>query len=316
MNLARFVLMVVFCLSLLINLLIHMNSVIVSEQAPKIGIQNSPITRLADLRLDDPSGFPLNHPDTCKGDVDLIVVICTSLGNSKSRDSVRKSWGMYSKNHFYKTRLMFLVGQGNETLLERVLQENNIHGDIILGDFVDTYRNLTLKSISMLKWINNYCANAKYGLKADDDMFINIPNLISAMNSKSRRVKQFLIGDKQVGARPIKDKNSKYYTSSKEFGEKVYPPYLSGTAYAFTVSAAKVLYDITSRIKPFWMEDIHITGICARAAGIPRFDHRGFTFQRRPPSGCSFRDKISGHYVTGGQMLKIYRELSRGDLKC
>ncbi|XP_061178201.1 beta-1,3-galactosyltransferase 1-like [Saccostrea echinata] len=312
MNLARFALTVIFCLSLLINLLIYLTSVIVTERV----IQRSPKSKPTVIRLNDPSGFPLNHPHTCNGDVDLIVIVCTSLGNSESRDFIRKSWGMYSKNHFYKTKLVFLVGMGNESTLDRVQQEDSIHRDIILGNFVDTYRNLTLKSISMLKWIKNYCANAKYGLKVDDDMFINIPNLVSAMNLKRRRVDKFLIGSKQVGARPIKDKNSKYYTSSKEFGEKFYPPYLSGTAYAFTVPAARALYDITGRIKPFWMEDIHITGICASAAGIPRFDHSGFTFQKRRPSGCSFRNQISGHYVTGEQMLKIYRELSQGDLQC
>lgn len=251
---------------------------------------------LTEQKFDTAAEFPVNHPNVCRGDVDLVVVVCSGLGNFKAREHVRKSWGLYSKQEIYKTRLVFLVGTGDKANLEQVLQENRVHGDIIVGNFIDTYRNLTLKSISVLKWMSSFCGNAKYGLKADDDVFI--------------------IGSKQIGAKPIQDKNSKWYTPKEDFGEREYPPYVSGTAYAFTIPAAKALYRVTGRVKAFWLEDIYITGLCARAAGIPRYDHAGFTFQRRKPTGCAFRRHISGHYVTGEQMVKIYNELLQSDLKC
>lgn len=318
MKLGRFVLTVVVILSFSLNILFYSigrtGKLLVSNQTP----YNSPKIRgnLTEPEFDPSAEFPVNHPNVCKGDVDLIVVVCSGLANFKAREYVRKSWGLYKKQETYKTRLVFLVGMGSKTNLDQIIQENSVHSDIIVGNFIDTYRNLTLKSISVLKWMNSFCGNAKYGLKADDDVFVNIPNLISAMNSKRQKMEKFIIGSKQVGAKPIQDNNSKWYTPKNDFGEKVYPPYVSGTAYAFTIPAAKDLYSVTERVKAFWLEDIYITGLCARAAGVPRFDHAGFTFQRRKPSGCAFRHHISGHYVTGEQMVKIYNELLQSDLKC
>lgn len=34
-----------------------------------------------------------------------------------------------------------------------------MHNDMIQESFLDTYNNLTLKTMMMLKWVNNHCAN-------------------------------------------------------------------------------------------------------------------------------------------------------------
>lgn len=320
MKLGRFVLTVVVIISFSLNILFYSvgrtRKLPLSNRTSDNWNSRNLRGNLTEQKFDTAAEFPVNHPNVCRGDVDLVVVVCSGLGNFKAREHVRKSWGLYSKQEIYKTRLVFLVGMGDKANLEQVLQENRVHGDIIVGNFIDTYRNLTLKSISVLKWMSSFCGNAKYGLKADDDVFVNIPNLISAMSSKWQTMEKFIIGSKQIGAKPIQDKNSKWYTPKEDFGEREYPPYVSGTAYAFTIPAAKALYRVTGRVKAFWLEDIYITGLCARAAGIPRYDHAGFTFQRRKPTGCAFRRHISGHYVTGEQMVKIYNELLQSDLKC
>ena len=320
MKVGRFLLTVVVILSFSLNVVFYLSGTIrtfASYSRQSTGLEGPvPGRNETESGFNKKSPYPINHPETCSGDLDLIIVVCSGLGNFQSREFVRKSWGSYSKQEFLKTRLLFLVGLGDDATLEKVRKENRIHGDLIVGNFVDTYRNLTLKSISVLKWITTYCANAKYGLKADDDVFVNVPNLINALDVKRRKVEKFIIGSKQVGAKPIQDKNSKWYTPREEFGEKVYPPYVSGTAYAFTLPAAVSLYSVTHEMKPFWLEDIYITGLCARAAGIPRFDHGGFTFQRRNPTGCAFKHSISGHYLTGEEMLKIYNDLLNVNLKC
>jgi len=43
---------------------------------------------------------------------------------------------------------------------------------------VDTYRNLSYKTISGLKWVTHYCPASSYVLKIDDHVFVNIFNLI------------------------------------------------------------------------------------------------------------------------------------------
>ena len=43
--------------------------------------------------------------------------------------------------------------------------------------FQDIYYNLTLKTVMGLKWCSIYCNQAKYVMKTDDDIFVNIPLL-------------------------------------------------------------------------------------------------------------------------------------------
>ncbi|XP_075547265.1 beta-1,3-galactosyltransferase 4-like [Dermacentor variabilis] len=63
-------------------------------------------------------------------------------------------------------------------LQERVANESARYGDIIQADFRDTYRNLTLKSVFLLKWAFMYCSRAQFLLKTDDDVFVNVDNLV------------------------------------------------------------------------------------------------------------------------------------------
>lgn len=104
----------------------------------------------------------------------------------------------------FQIRTVFLIGQteNNETQ-DQIFEESRIHNDLIQESFLDTYNNLTLKTIMMLKWINTNCAagkgefnlkiiimfyviqlnfflciTVKFIMKCDDDTFVNVPNLI------------------------------------------------------------------------------------------------------------------------------------------
>lgn len=55
--------------------------------------------------------------------------------------------------------------------------ESQTYGDILQESFVDSYANLTLKSVMLLKWFTRECDNIPYVLKTDDDMYINLKQL-------------------------------------------------------------------------------------------------------------------------------------------
>ncbi len=44
-------------------------------------------------------------------------------------------------------------------------EEHKQYGDIIQGDFMEAYKNLTLKGIMALKWISQYCRQAGFTIK-------------------------------------------------------------------------------------------------------------------------------------------------------
>ncbi|XP_050426451.1 uncharacterized protein LOC126836838 [Adelges cooleyi] len=63
-------------------------------------------------------------------------------------------------------------------LQQKIILENQRYGDIVQTNVRDTYTNLTLKSIAALEWTLEYCRWARYVLKTDDDMFIDVQRLL------------------------------------------------------------------------------------------------------------------------------------------
>lgn len=80
-----------------------------------------------------------------------------------------ETWGdpkYYSK---YPIIRVFMFGHQDfrETYLEH--QEFN---DCLMGDFRDTFQNLTFKDSMVFTWAHKHC-KADYIIKADDDCFFN-----------------------------------------------------------------------------------------------------------------------------------------------
>lgn len=78
-------------------------------------------------------------------------------------------WKTYAKNgddassahsFDFHVQTVFIVGQttNNETQ-NKIIEESQTHHDIIQESFLDTYNNLTLKTVMMLKWVTNNCAD-------------------------------------------------------------------------------------------------------------------------------------------------------------
>ena len=60
----------------------------------------------------------------------------------------------------------------NQDLLEQEANENH---DLLQEDFIDTYNNLTLKSMFVLKFVQNLSTDSiKYLMKVDDDSYVNL----------------------------------------------------------------------------------------------------------------------------------------------
>lgn len=61
----------------------------------------------------------------------------------------------------------------------RLNKESYRYNDIIQQNFIDTYHNLTIKSVLALKWITKNCWNkVAFIIKCDDDTFLHMPNLL------------------------------------------------------------------------------------------------------------------------------------------
>lgn len=266
--------------------------------------------------------YIINEPGTCQGDVFLLVLICSRPDNFEQRSAIRNTWGTHALVPGLRTKILFMLGEPQVqqqhnldlTLQGQIKNESLHHHDLIQENFMDSYENLTLKSIAILKWTHLFCAHAQYLLKTDDDMYINIPVLLKDLvNTVHHR---FIMGEMIAGAEPIRDPKSKWYTPIRLYPYSRYPKYVSGTGYVISGDLVEDLYSSALRTELFWIEDVYITGLCAEKANALHVSNGKFGYRRRILSPCLFRVVITAHRMKPTELERMWRELSRPDLHC
>ena len=72
----------------------------------------------------------------------------------------------------------------DKSLLE---EEMKLHQDFIIGDFIDSYRNLTLKTLTSYTYFTQHCNSneTKWIVLNDDDTFIDQVHLDKSLSKLS-----------------------------------------------------------------------------------------------------------------------------------
>lgn len=274
-----------------------------------------PFRKLNNALQDKTYSFSVNNYTLCIANElwDLVIVVISKVDNFIQRNAIRNTWA--SEAGQMNVAVVFLVGQSrNNDLNHQVSKEAELYRDIVQVELVDDYKILTHKSIAMLQWLNDYCTNSKFYLKADDDMYINVDNVIREF--KSCKNESFFLCHVFKRAPPIRDHFSKWYVSTEEFPGHFYPTYCSGTAYGFSTSILSDLYRSALQAKIFRMEDVFITGIAAQQINVKHIHSWGFSFAKRQPTGCAYQNASSGHEVSVKQMYVIFSQLKSKEIDC
>ena len=86
---------------------------------------------------------------------------------------LRNTWVKYAREK--GVCVYFLIGlDTNQTKQEEINLEAKEYQDLIQGKFIENYHNLTLKTISLLRWANIHCKQDQFVMKVDDDVIFHI----------------------------------------------------------------------------------------------------------------------------------------------
>lgn len=199
-----------------------------------------------------------------------IVLVHSSPKNFERRLVIRHTWGSFRD---YRMRILFLLGAvESEDLQNRLEHENYRFGDMIQGNFIDEYRNLTYKHVMGLKWFTYFCAETPIMVKADDDVFINTPTLLEYVlrNTRSIRTRPpFVMCTEWIGMKVIRSP-SKWQVSEQEYPNATYPPYCSGYTIMYSTDAAQKIYKKAQQSPYFWIDDMHVTGALMKDMDVSR----------------------------------------------
>merc|ERR1719318_1150205 len=115
-------------------------------------------------------------------------------------------------------------------------------------DFADTYTNLTIKSVMALRWVLDYCYEAEFVIKADDDTLINILGLVRYLGIVVRPSQRTFFC--YVWNRVNVEREGKWRVPYKQYRNSTYPMACNGPLYILPKAQIPQLYEASFTV-PF-----------------------------------------------------------------
>ena len=244
----------------------------------------------------------------CWQDTLMVILVHSSPTNLDRREAIRVTWGdavrhgqwpndRQSESTLGRLDVAFVIGlHNNEAVNRAVRQEYARHHDIILGDFIDHYQNMTLKSLLDLKVVDERCPGVRYLLKTDDDMIINLPYLLDILGRTST-TRSFM---GPYNPRSNVYRQGVWKLTRAEFPFNFFPPYESGSAYVITGDLIHELFVTAEYVPHIFIDDVYVTGILGRVLGVRHIRQSGFAYWgTKTPTAC---DLVRRKIITGTKM--------------
>lgn len=258
-------------------------------------------------------------------DLRLVYIIKSAPDNFHLRAAVRLTWGYEKRFSDVEIRTVFLIGKTNlDNLQKDIDQEYNKYGDIIQGNFTDSYYNNTYKTMMGLQWVKKYCTNSKFYMFVDDDYYVSTKNILRFIRYPSKypeyvkkpfsNVKIFNkwgrkslnLGDYNLSndvflyagyvfkSAPHRHYISKWYVSLKEYPYHLWPPYVTAGAYILSKNALIDMYFTSYYTKHFRFDDIYL-GLLAYKAKIKPFHCNDFHFYKKFYNKYNYNYTLASH---------------------
>ncbi|XP_058491466.1 beta-1,3-galactosyltransferase 2 [Solea solea] len=272
--------------------------------------------------------FVHNQPAVCARSPApfLLFLVPVSPQEAEARGAIRRTWSSPSAppsphEETLTTLTLFFMGVTEDRGQVSSLQEESTrHSDIIQMDFLDTYQNLTVKTVMMMNWASTFCPNASYVMKVDADIFVNVFFLLPWLRNAPRR--GFIAGSVIGDGRPRRDRNSKWSLTEDQFPEDRFPPYVSGAGYVLSADLASRIAWASRFVRVVPLEDVYV-GLCLRVLGVrPSYALAGFTlrnlFEIRnlEYDRCVFSRLIIVNGFKPGKLLRAWQDFSTRHNSC
>ena len=240
-----------------------------------------------------------------------IMYIYSGPDNIQRRNFIRGTYGNEHAFKKYKLVTVFVVGKkfidDSNILPAKLTEEYNKYGDIVVGDFIETYRNLSWKGLTALNYLNSYCKNAKFVIKADDDTIIDTQGILALLNTSYENRTRFLIGYVRSGGHPKRCKRKHRWCVTKELYPKgYYPPYMLGMGFAYSSDLVSDIYNQALSLPIHPVDDVYITGVLTENIKDKKMYHLGHQFLE------DLKGRTWGRLQRGAQIMVGHMKDVRG----
>jgi hypothetical protein len=228
----------------------------------------------------------------------ILIIVKTAPHRLQNRDAIRAAWGKAKQFSNFRIRTIFVMGKMNSKELETygntLEAEQKQFGDLLVGDFIDGYRNNTFKLMHSLKFAQNYCSTGpvSYVFLVDDDYMVSIKNLITEVEKHPPNERLYM--GWRFDTSPFRLVFSKHRVSLNDYPFSQYPPYISAGAVLLTSQTVREFYLAIQHLKIYPFDDI-FAGIIAYKLGILPQHNDNFRFWSANPEVDVFDHAIAAH---------------------
>ncbi|XP_077134904.1 beta-1,3-galactosyltransferase 2-like [Ranitomeya variabilis] len=267
--------------------------------------------------------YIINEPNKClENRPFIILLIAVQAWQREAREAIRQTWGKEDIVPGVLTLRLFLLGK--ETVPtndaeQALVNESQTYHDIIQQDYMDTYNNLTLKTLMGLKWVATYCPQIPYVMKTDSDMFVNTEYLINKLLRPDQLPrKSYFTGYLMRDFTPNRNTESKWYISPELYPGEHYPVFCSGTGYVFSGDLAEKILKASASIKLLHLEDVFV-GVCLHKLGIlpvPPPKDSDFNHWKVSYSPCLYNQIVTSHQLEPSELITYWENLQKTKHTC
>ncbi|GFO41888.1 beta-1,3-galactosyltransferase 1-like [Plakobranchus ocellatus] len=267
---------------------------------------NSTYFQLAEAEISTiPENFILSGSNICEKDIPSILFIIPSVAKSdaaKERLDIRKTWALKFYDTKWRqsstTRLAFFFGGSRlkPEDLQALKNESATFGDIMVGDFVDSYSNLSLKMATTITWVARNCPSIKAAIKVDMDTFVNV-NLLLGLIEKVpvSTYPHYVLGCQHAAIHPPAERKGVWEVPASVYPFDKFPRYVYGHSYVISGPALKKMAESFPHFPIVPNEDAFVTGIMAVTLNITRYYHKSFATLLEKRTFCKMTNNF---YVT------------------
>lgn len=219
----------------------------------------------------------------------LVMIVTSNARDFQARAAQRDAYSTYLLRS-HRIHRVFLLAQDEEVDQEQINREQFDFQDLVQGNFQESYRNLSYKHIMGLKWASHFCSHARYVLKMDDDIMVDLFQWVHKLEEQYPQLDNQMLGYKQIGLTPQRDPKSKWYVSQEEYPGKVYPDFMSGWAYVTSPKTAMNLVQQSQQIEFNWIDDLWVSGILGKKINVELLTFNSYFTVHKGHAQCCLDD--------------------------
>ncbi|XP_056379639.1 beta-1,3-galactosyltransferase 2-like [Hyla sarda] len=267
--------------------------------------------------------YIINEPKKCqKNSPFLILLIAVQAWQSEARQAIRQTWGNEDFVPGIQIVRLFLLGKdatSNIDVQQALVNESRKYHDIIQQEYLDTYNNLTLKTLMGLRWVATYCPQIPYVMKTDSDMFVNTEYLINKLLIPDQPPqKNYFTGYLMRGFLPNRNTDSKWYMAPSLYPGERYPTFCSGTGYVFSGDLAEKIFKVSASVTFLHLEDVFV-GVCLDKIGVspvPPPKESDFNHWKVSYSDCYYNQIVTTHQFEPAELISTWKSLQKNKHTC